>query len=148
MAGGKQRAQDAELHCEMVEEAGVEVLYASSVVGARVEHNAVTGVVIEGRGGRALVACRCAIDATGDGDLAARAGARFLMAPRESLWRICLGSSVFHVDIDQLLERIGNDVVARDWLGYLGHAKFVGFSDVTLDRTGAERILNRATMYI
>ena len=124
---------------EMVEEGGVEVLYGTTVCGARVEDNAITGVVVEGRGGRALVGCRCAIDATGDGELAARAGARFLIAPRKALWRMLIHGMMFRVDIAQFLEYVGNGVEAQDLNAVIGGSK------ETLDRAETERLLGQGT---
>ena len=99
---------------EMVEEASVEVFYGTLVSGARIEQNTLTGVIVEGRGGRALIGCRCAVDATGDGELAARAGARFLIAPREALWRMLIHATIFRVEVRTFLDCIGDGVVAQD----------------------------------
>lgn len=60
---------------EMLEEAGVHVLLHSLVVGARTDENRVTHLLIENKSGRSAVAGGWFIDATGDGDLAAFAGA-------------------------------------------------------------------------
>jgi hypothetical protein len=54
------------------------------------------------------------VDATGDGELAARAGARFLIAPRETLWRMMIHATVFRVDVGAFLDCIGDGVVAQD----------------------------------
>lgn len=60
---------------EMVEEAGVRVLPQSWVTDAIIEEGAVRGVVIENKAGRQAVLADVVIDATGDADVAARAGA-------------------------------------------------------------------------
>jgi ribulose 1,5-bisphosphate synthetase/thiazole synthase len=57
------------------DEARVEFWYQCPVVDAVVEDGRVRGVVVEGRSGRQAVLARVVIDASGDGDLAARAGA-------------------------------------------------------------------------
>lgn len=62
---------------EMVVGAGVEVLLGTMVVGAAKDGHALRAVIIENKGGRQAIAGKTFIDATGDGDLAARAGARF-----------------------------------------------------------------------
>ena len=57
--------------------AGVEVLLHTLVVDAQTAGGRVTAVLIENKGGRAAIVPRLVIDASGDGDVAARAGARF-----------------------------------------------------------------------
>lgn len=63
----------------MAREAGVELRLRCCVVGAIVEENAVRGVVIDGPDRRAVLLADVVIDATGDADVAALAGARFEM---------------------------------------------------------------------
>lgn len=59
---------------EMAAEAGVELLYFTPVVDTIVEKGTCRGVVIESKAGREAVLAQAVIDATGDGDVAARAG--------------------------------------------------------------------------
>ncbi len=63
----------------MVELAGVEVWLRTSIVGAVVEDGTVRGVVVDGERGRAVILAHVVIDATGDGDVAALAGAQWMM---------------------------------------------------------------------
>ncbi|MBB5984788.1 FAD-dependent oxidoreductase [Sphingobium lignivorans] len=60
---------------EIVEGAGVEVLTRTWVTDAIIEDGAVKGVIIENKGGRQAILADIVIDATGDADIAARAGA-------------------------------------------------------------------------
>lgn len=60
------------------DEAGVEYWYHCPVVDAVVEGGRVRGAVVEGKSGRQAVLARTVVDASGDGDLAARAGAAYL----------------------------------------------------------------------
>jgi glycine/D-amino acid oxidase-like deaminating enzyme len=62
---------------DMAQESGVDVLFHTLAEGVRKEGQALTGVTIANKGGRQLVECQVAVDATGDGDLAAWAGAPF-----------------------------------------------------------------------
>lgn len=62
---------------EIAVEAGVRVQLHTHVVGAVVEGGAVKGAVTESKSGREAVLAKVTVDATGDGDLAARAGAAF-----------------------------------------------------------------------
>jgi Dehydrogenases (flavoproteins) len=62
---------------ELCSEAGVEVRLYSKLCDARVENGEITHVVIEAKEGRFALSARRFVDATGDGDLAARAGCGF-----------------------------------------------------------------------
>lgn len=62
---------------EMIEEAGVKVFLHCWGVEAVVNENAVQGVVFESKSGRQAILAKVVIDATGDGDLFASAGAEF-----------------------------------------------------------------------
>ena len=66
---------------ELVREAGVEPLLHCLAVEPLVDDGRVTGVVTESKSGRQAVLARRVIDATGDADIAARAGAPCHMAP-------------------------------------------------------------------
>jgi hypothetical protein len=62
---------------EMVLEAGVELMLHSLVIDTVVEDGAVTGVVVAHKGGLSFLPAEVTIDASGDGDVAARGGAEF-----------------------------------------------------------------------
>ncbi|MCC7494723.1 MAG: FAD-dependent oxidoreductase [Fimbriimonadaceae bacterium] len=57
--------------------AGVELLYQTLVTDAVLEGDRLRGVIIESKAGREAVLAKVVIDATGDGDVAARAGCRY-----------------------------------------------------------------------
>ncbi len=59
----------------MVEESGAEILLHSWLAGAIVEDGKVVGVAVESKSGRMAVFGKVVIDCSGDGDLAASAGA-------------------------------------------------------------------------
>ena len=61
----------------MVKKEGVKLRLHSLVVGPMLDGSRVTGVVVESKSGRQAIAADIVIDATGDGDIAARAGAPF-----------------------------------------------------------------------
>jgi hypothetical protein len=61
---------------------GVKLRLHSWVVGPMLEGTRVVGAIVESKSGRQAIAADVVIDATGDGDVAARAGARF-MGPAE-----------------------------------------------------------------
>ncbi|NPV06428.1 MAG: FAD-dependent oxidoreductase [Anaerolineae bacterium] len=60
---------------EVVEEAGIEVWLDTLVTRPMVENGRVVGLEVENKGGRGELRGRCLVDATGDADLAWRAGA-------------------------------------------------------------------------
>lgn len=62
----------------MLEEAGVKVLLHTMVAGAVMDGDQLTGVIIEGKSGREAILAKTVIDTTGDGDVAAFAGAPFI----------------------------------------------------------------------
>lgn len=62
---------------EMIEEAGVKVFLHCWGVDAIVSGNAVQGVVFESKSGRQAILAKVVVDATGDGDVFASAGAEF-----------------------------------------------------------------------
>jgi hypothetical protein len=62
---------------EMLLEAGVRLVFHSWAAVPIVEDGAVTGVVFESKAGRQALMAKVVVDATGDGDVFARAGAAF-----------------------------------------------------------------------
>lgn len=62
---------------EMVEEAKVKLLLHSLITGAIVKGKEVKGIILENKSGQSQILAKVIIDATGDGDVAALAGASF-----------------------------------------------------------------------
>ena len=62
---------------EMVLESGAQLLLHSFVTGAEMDADRLAGVVVHNKSGRQVYRARCVVDATGDGDVAALAGAPF-----------------------------------------------------------------------
>jgi len=60
---------------EMLQQAGVDIWLDTLVCGVRKEGNRVTGLEVETKNGRHLINVSCVVDATGDADVAWRAGA-------------------------------------------------------------------------
>jgi len=63
---------------QMVRKEGVRIRLHSWVVAPMLDGSRVTGVLVESKSGRQAITADCVIDATGDGDVAARAGAAFM----------------------------------------------------------------------
>lgn len=68
---------------ELLEEAGAELLLYTMACEPIMKGNCVKGIIIQNKSGRSAIFADAVIDATGDGDIAARAGAEFVMG-RES----------------------------------------------------------------
>ncbi len=60
-------------------EAGVQILFETVASKPIVENGAVTGVIIENKGGRQFISAKAVIDCSADGDIAAQANAPFVM---------------------------------------------------------------------
>ncbi len=64
---------------DLLEEAGVAIQLHTWFADAIVEDGVVKGVVTESKSGREAILAKVVVDATGDGDVAARAGAEFIL---------------------------------------------------------------------
>lgn len=106
---------------DLVLESGSDLLYHSLVVATLRAGDAVRGVVIETKSGRFAVLAKVVVDCTGDGDVAARAGAHFekgrgdgLMQPMTTMFRLGGVSWVQRRNaelrelIEQAIERTGD----------------------------------------
>ena len=65
-------------YLEMLEEAGVEMLFYTFITDTVVTGGQVTGVVTVGKGGERAFGAKVVIDATGDGDVACHAGVAYI----------------------------------------------------------------------
>lgn len=75
------------LATRMLQEAGVELLVSTYVTDPIMDGNTVKGVFIENKSGRGAVTAKVVIDATGEADVARRAGAPILH-PKESYYEL------------------------------------------------------------
>ena len=90
---------------EMMEEAGVQILFNTIVFDAFVEDGRIKGVAIANKSGGQIVLADVVIDASADGDIAARAGVPFNHG-REEDGRHHGGSmdmQIGGIDIDRLI---------------------------------------------
>jgi hypothetical protein len=85
---------------DMMEEAGVTLFLHSWGVEPLMEGNEVRGVIFESKSGRQAILSRVVIDATGDGDLFASAGAPFdgNLDPKARISRMALIFQIANVD--------------------------------------------------
>lgn len=76
---------------ELLLDEGVEILYDTLFAGAEIENGIVKAVYTENKSGRSKIACRAAVDASGDADLFFRAGEETATAPNNlAIW--CYGT--------------------------------------------------------
>lgn len=68
---------------DMLTEAGVKLKLYTFVCGVVMDGNAVRGIITESKSGRQAIMGKVVIDATGDGDVAARAGAEYQLGREE-----------------------------------------------------------------
>jgi len=116
---------------DMVEEAGAKLLLHTLVVAPVLEGRKVKGVIVENKSGRQAILADVVIDATGDGDVAARAGATFQMKDRDHIQPGTLIFRVDNVNVDKIRLAIaenpeGATTVPRGGVraGYLKAQKF------------------------
>lgn len=93
---------------DMLAEAGVEVLLHTLVSDVIKEGNTLRGIVVENKSGRAAILSRVTIDASGDADVAARAGAPYIKG-RESDGKMRPMTLIFRmggVDVPRLVDYV------------------------------------------
>jgi ribulose 1,5-bisphosphate synthetase/thiazole synthase len=87
-------------------DAGVDLLLHTYIVQAIVEDDVVKGVIVENKAGRAAILAKVVVDATGDADVAASAGAAFVM--EEQPLPVTLMANLGGVDCERAIAKIGN----------------------------------------
>jgi ribulose 1,5-bisphosphate synthetase/thiazole synthase len=90
----------------LLQVAGVHLLLHSYVVQSLTEDGRITGVIVENKGGRAAILAKVVIDATGDGDAAASAGAVYEM--EADPLPITLMSNLTGVDSARAIAQLGS----------------------------------------
>lgn len=106
----------------MIREVGVIPLLHCYAVDAVVEDGAIKGIITESKSGRLAILAKRVVDCTGDGDIAAFAGAPF--AKRGELSSV---TQLFHcrgVDSQRFLQYVGEELQPTygDWIGGWGVA--------------------------
>ncbi len=120
---------------ELMRDASVKVLLGAGAVAPIVSDNAMQGVIIESKSGRQAILAKAVIDATGDGDIAARAGAPFAVGRQGdgltqpfTLFFKCLNMDwpvafeyvkANHAELLKYAAEIGNDFVLAGTDNYL-----------------------------
>ena len=89
---------------QMLLEQAVKVLFHTYIVGPILEGRTITGVVMENKAGRQAVLAKVVVDATGDADVAASAGAPFRLFRKP----MTMMFNMVGVNVETVLARIGN----------------------------------------
>jgi len=102
----------------LVEEAGVKPLLHRLAVAPLVVDGAITGVVTESKAGREAILAKRVIDATGDADMATRAGAPVHKSPKEKMMAVSVMFSMSGVNKQRFIESVKADPQTyADWSG-------------------------------
>lgn len=102
----------------LVREAGVQPMLHRLCVAPIVVDNVIQGVITESKSGRDAILARRVIDATGDADVAARAGAPFHKTPREEMMAASVMFSMAGVNRQRFMEEVKADPQTyKDWVG-------------------------------
>jgi ribulose 1,5-bisphosphate synthetase/thiazole synthase len=102
----------------LVEEAGVHPMLHRLCVAPVVEDGVVRGVITESKAGREAILAKRVVDATGDADVAARAGAPCRKTPREEMLSCSVMFSMSGVNKGRFIEAVKADPQRyRDWAG-------------------------------
>ncbi|GAB2746678.1 FAD-dependent oxidoreductase [Sinomonas soli] len=101
---------------QMLQEAGVELLFHSFVAGVSVDGDTVTGVEVSNKGGKTAYTAKVIVDATGDGDVAALAGAEHTVGNEGGISQP--GTLMFdmaNVDTDRLKQYMDEHLDHFEW---------------------------------
>jgi len=102
----------------LVQEAAIEPLLHRLCVAPIIEDGAVRGVITESKSGRQAILAKRIIDATGDADVAAWAGAPFRKTPKEEMMAASVMFSMAGVHKGRFLEQVKADPQTyKDWMG-------------------------------
>lgn len=87
----------------LVHEAGIEPLLHCLAVDVVMEGNAIRGIITESKSGRQAILAKRVIDATGDADIASRAGVPCLKTPRDDVMGVTVMFSCAGVNKNRFL---------------------------------------------
>lgn len=100
----------------LVQEAGITPLLHCLAVEALMEGDTIKGVLTESKSGRQAILARRVIDATGDADIAFRAGAPCRTTPKDEMMSVTVMFSCAGVNKERFLEYVkGNPSTFGDW---------------------------------
>jgi len=102
----------------LVQEAGVAPLLHRLCVAPIMENGAIRGVITESKAGREAILAKRVIDATGDADIAARAGAPVHKSPKQEMMAVSVMFSMSGVNKRRFIDAVKADPQTyADWSG-------------------------------
>lgn len=102
----------------LVEEAGITPMLHRTVVAPIVEDGIIKGVIVESKSGREAILAKRVIDATGDADIAYRAGAIVHKTPKERMMAASVMFSMNGVNKQKFIDNVKADPhTYADWSG-------------------------------
>jgi len=102
----------------LVQEAGVTPLLHRLCVAPILENGAIQGVITESKAGREAILAQRVIDATGDADIATRAGAPVHKSPRKDMMAVSVMFSMSGVNKQKFIDAVKADPQTyADWSG-------------------------------
>ena len=102
----------------LVQEAGIQPMLHRLCVAPIMEGRRIRGVITESKSGREAILAKRVIDATGDADVAAMAGAPYFKTPKEKMMAASVMFSMAGVDKKKFIEHIKADPQTyKDWEG-------------------------------
>src|SRR5580692_7439640 len=102
----------------LVQEAKIEPMLHRLFVAPIVEDGVIRGVITESKSGREAILAKRVVDATGDADVALRAGAPTRKTPREEMMAVSVMFSMTGVNKKRFIEEIKADPQTyKDWSG-------------------------------
>ncbi len=114
----------------LVQEAGIHPMLHRSFVSPVMDSGAVIGIITESKAGREAILARRVIDATGDADIAHRAGAPTHLTPREQMMAASVMFHLAGVDKRRFVEGVAADPQT--------YADWAGNGEWTIETTGKE----------
>jgi ribulose 1,5-bisphosphate synthetase/thiazole synthase len=102
----------------LVQEAGITPMLHRTVVAPIVENGVIKGVIVESKSGREAILAKRVIDATGDADIAYRAGAVVHKTPKEHMMAASVMFSMNGVNKQKFIDNVKADPhTYADWAG-------------------------------
>src|SRR5450432_4348175 len=102
----------------LVQEAGITPLLHRLCVAPIMENGTIAGVIVESKAGREAILAKRVIDATGDADIASRAGAPFHKLPKNEMMSASVMFSMSGVNKRRFIDAVKADPQTyADWAG-------------------------------
>lgn len=96
---------------DMLEKAGVNVLFHTSVVGVIMDKDAFKGVIIASNAGQSIILAKRIVDASGDAAVVARAGYDYYFGDSGTIQNPTMFFRIGGIDMDTYLDYYGEDTI-------------------------------------